>query len=281
MNGIAFTIEGASFINSPLGRVDNADADITEQIVNAYEARLGVNTYHEALYDLVDALRSNNIWDNVHAIYPMLGDTLTKKSLNLVDSDADLLFRANVLINDDGDGIKGSSPVSETLEYNEYSLSFDTRCFFAFIYGSSSSSGERGITSVCAGSSSTYRPMSILKGNTHIKDWTGANSLYSDRGLAPSLLVLNMLTSTFNTKHYVGGSVLDTCDYSATGGQTNIKVTNVFGGVISGGTTSNLNIDSGVDIKMYALGTVAADKAAALDNALEAFCVAVKGMSAT
>lgn len=79
--GTIIRVKSADFSNSPLGRVTSEDA-IVAQIVSTYVEAIGDSTYQDELTAMVKSLISNELLDGID-IYPMLGDTLAKKFVNL------------------------------------------------------------------------------------------------------------------------------------------------------------------------------------------------------
>ena len=79
--GTFIKINSADFSNSPFGKVTTTEA-LIDNIVSAYTTAIGDTTYQTELRILVKSLYDNGIWEGLD-IYPMLGNTLAKKCVNL------------------------------------------------------------------------------------------------------------------------------------------------------------------------------------------------------
>lgn len=279
MAGIAFKIKGVSFINSPLGRVDKADSDVNEQITNAYLARIGGDdTYHNAVYNLVSKLRTLGAWDNIYGIYPMLGGDLDKMAVNLKEAE-NLVWRSTIQLDGDLNGVIGSYDSGATAYPTvptDIQLDFvDGSLLFAFAYSSCTNDGDRGFSTIHTLTGSK-RAISLYKGNVYIKDWTVRTNL-TDRGLAPSMLTLDMNTKDFNAEWYANGQKYNESTYSSSGGQTAIMVDNGLGGISSGSATGSLYMQSDANVKMYAFGTIDPVLVPDVNLAFERFLREAKG----
>ena len=82
--GIAIIIPNADFSNSPLGKVTVVETPEkkAEKIVSAYASNVGVTTYNNSLKSMVKSLIELDVFDKLD-IYPMIGDSLEKKCVNL------------------------------------------------------------------------------------------------------------------------------------------------------------------------------------------------------
>ena len=82
--GIAIIIPNADFSNSPLGKVTVVETpeEKAEKIVSAYASNVGVTTYNNSLKSMVKSLIELDVFDKLD-IYPMIGDSLEKKCVNL------------------------------------------------------------------------------------------------------------------------------------------------------------------------------------------------------
>lgn len=79
--GTIIRVKSADFSNSPLGRVTSEDAIVAQTVSNYVEA-IGDSTYQDELTAMVKSLLQNDLLNGLD-IYPMLGDTLAKKLVNL------------------------------------------------------------------------------------------------------------------------------------------------------------------------------------------------------
>ena len=79
--GTIIRVKSADFSNSPLGRVTSEDA-IAAQIVSNYVEAIGDSTYQDELIAMVKSLLQNDLLDGLD-IYPILGNNLSKKLVNL------------------------------------------------------------------------------------------------------------------------------------------------------------------------------------------------------
>lgn len=87
MAGIAFKLSNQDFTDSPLGSVTfrQSDAEIAADYVAAYSEAIGTTSYNSALTTMMTAIVANGLDTKISALYPMLGDTLAKQSVNLID----------------------------------------------------------------------------------------------------------------------------------------------------------------------------------------------------
>lgn len=79
--GTIIRVKSADFSNSPLGRVTSEDAIVAQTVSNYVEA-IGDSTYQDELTVMVKSLLQNDLLNGLD-VYPILGNTLAKKLINL------------------------------------------------------------------------------------------------------------------------------------------------------------------------------------------------------
>lgn len=115
MNGIGLVIPGADFSGSPLGKVTVAVSPLeqADEIVDAF-----VNVTHvtntQPILNFVLGLLENNLWDKLFAFFPMVGNNLDSKLVDLKDPSRSAWKAANFTSSEKGiniaNGIDAGTP---------------------------------------------------------------------------------------------------------------------------------------------------------------------------
>lgn len=79
--GTIIKVSSADFSNSPFGKVTTTDT-LIDNIVSVYTTAIGDTSHQTELRTLVKSLYDNGLWEGLD-IYPMIGNTLAKKCVNL------------------------------------------------------------------------------------------------------------------------------------------------------------------------------------------------------
>lgn len=105
MKGIGLILPNADFSSSPLGQVTIAKSleTVAMEVAVAYGNAIDTPQYNTQVASLVKNLMRANLWDKVHAVYPILGTTLSAKSINLKNPQYfNLLFGKNASVANKG-----------------------------------------------------------------------------------------------------------------------------------------------------------------------------------
>ena len=105
MKGIGLILPNADFSSSPLGQVTIAKSleTVAMEVAVAYGNAIDTPQYNTQVASLVKNLMRANLWDKVDAVYPILGTTLSAKSINLKNPQYfNLLFGENASVANNG-----------------------------------------------------------------------------------------------------------------------------------------------------------------------------------
>lgn len=104
MNGIAIVIPNTDFSASPLGQVTFSVSNLEKatNIATAYCTAIGSSTHKDALIAFVKSLLDSNIWDDVKAFFPMVGNTLSSQLVDLKDTERSAWAGANFSYDEKG-----------------------------------------------------------------------------------------------------------------------------------------------------------------------------------
>lgn len=84
--GTAIIVKGADFSKNNIGTI--TFGSLSERIVNKYNSAIGTNEYQGPLSQMVNSLIEESLWDKIVALYPILGDSLNAKCVNLASDGA-------------------------------------------------------------------------------------------------------------------------------------------------------------------------------------------------
>lgn len=84
--GTAIIVKGADFSKNNIGTI--TFGSLGERVVNKYNSAIGTSEYYGPLLQMVNSLIEENLWDKTVALYPILGDSLNAKCVNLASDGA-------------------------------------------------------------------------------------------------------------------------------------------------------------------------------------------------